>query len=309
MNIKTYFSSLIADTGTCWNRFWFWPLDRRPLDWLRIVAGCVSLYLLATLTPDLNTYFGENGLLPVEAVNRVSTNAAGDSLRGWSYLDYFTSSTELLSVHVLGIAVVALFTLGWLTPATSLLSLVVMLSTVHRAPMITTLVEPVVTLVLFYWCLGPGGPIAWAARAITRQPMQRVSVWASVSLRLIQVHVALLYGTMGLSKLLSDTWWNGTGIWWLMARPESRLLNLAGMAELTLGTTPIGLYLVNSWTHAVVVYELAFAVLIWNRTLRPLLLGWSIVHWIGIAILLGQPLLAVTMIGVNAAFMTNDTTR
>lgn len=296
-----YFGTLAANLGDCWNRFWFTPVDRRPLDWLRVVAGCVSLYLLATLIPDLNTYFGENGLLPAEAVNQLE-----GELRSWSYLDYFTASGELLAVHIAGMVAVALFTLGWLTPVTSVLSLLVMLSTVHRAPMITTMVEPVVTMVLFYLCLGPAGPLAAIARRLTGQPIDRVSAWSTVALRLIQIHLVLLYATLGLSKLMSEGWWNGTGVWWLMARPESRLFNLTWMAELKLGSTPIGVYLVNLWTHAVVAFELAFAILIWKRAVRPLLLGWSVVHWIGISILLGQPLLAATMIGVNAAFLDDD---
>jgi hypothetical protein len=306
MNARAYFSSLTADIGDCWNRFWFWPMDRKPLDWLRVAVGCISLYLLATLTPDLNTYFGSEGLLPVEAVDQIETGTAGNSLRGWSYLDYFTSSSELLTVHILGIVVVALFTLGLATPVTSLLTLLVMLSTVHRAPMLTSLVEPVVTMVLFYWCLGPGGPIAGITRLFTQQPTQRVSTWSTVSLKLIQVHLSLLYATMGLSKLLSESWWSGMGVWWLMARPESRLFDITGLAQVAIGDTPIGIYIINLWTHAVVAFEIAFAVLIWKRSLRPLLLGWSVVHWIGIAALLGQPLLAITMIAANAAFLTKD---
>ena len=296
--VQDYLSSLVTATGVCWNRFWFTPVDRQPLDRLRVVTGCISLYLLATLIPDLNTYFGPNGLLPVEAVNQLE-----GELRSWSYLDYFTTSSELLTIHILGMIVVALFTLGWFTPITSVLSLLVMLSTAHRAPMITTLVEPVVTMVLFYLCLGPAGPIAGLVRVFTQQPTDRVSTWSTVALRLLQIHLALLYATMGLSKLLSESWWNGTGVWWLMARPESRLFNIAGIAEWTVGSTPVGIYLVNFWTHVVVAFELVFAVLIWNRTLRPLLLVWSIFHWFGIGVLLGQPLLAITMIAVNAAFL------
>jgi hypothetical protein len=206
-------------------------------------------------------------------------------------------------LQVGGIVVVGMFTLGLFTPITSVASLAVMLSTVHRAPMLTSLVEPVVTMVMFYYCLGPGGPIAWIVGKLYNRPVERVSSWATVALRLVQVHLCLLYATMGLSKLMSDAWWNGTGVWWLMARPESRLIDLTGMATWNIGGTPVGIYLINLWTHAIVVFELAFPLLVWNRLVRPLLLGWSLVHWAGIAILLGQPLLALTMIGANAAFL------
>jgi hypothetical protein len=295
---QTYWGRLAAEAGAGWNRFWFQPIGRVPLDLLRIVSGAIALILLATLLPDLAFYFGPNGLLPVSAVNQLE-----GTLRGVSYLDHFTSPTELLLLQIGGMVVVAMFTLGLFTPITSVASLVVMLSTVHRAPMLTSLVEPVVTMVMFYYCLGPGGPIAWVVSKINNRPIERVSSWATVALRLVQVHVCLLYATMGLSKLMSDAWWNGTGVWWLMARPESRLIDLTGLAAWNIGGTPFGLYLINLWTHAIVVFELAFPLLVWNRLVRPLLLGWSLVHWAGIAILLGQPLLALTMIGANAAFL------
>src|SRR5690606_16295128 len=143
------------------------------------------------------------------------------ALRSWSYLNWVSSPAELYTLHIGGMVVVALFTLGWFTPVTSMLSLVVMLSTVHRAPMITTLVEPVVTMVLFYLCLGPAGPVAGIYRWFTRQPLPERSIWAAVPLRLLQIHLVLLYAVMGLSKLMSDSWWNGTGVWWLMTRSES----------------------------------------------------------------------------------------
>jgi hypothetical protein len=295
--VRRYFDTLFAELGTCWNRFWFQPSDRAPLDVLRVAVGLISLYLLATLTPDLDLYFADRGLLSIDTVNQLEAYS-----RGFSYFDYLHSHTELLTAHIAGIVIVALFTVGLFTSVTSLLSLVVMLSTVNRAPVLTTLVEPVVTMVLFYLCLGPAGPFAAIARLITGRPIERVSTWATVSLRLLQVHLALLYATMALSKLYSAAWWSGMGVWWLMSRPESRLVDLTGLA-----TTST--YWINLWTHLIVAFELAFAILIWNRLARPLLLAWSVVHWLGIAILLGQPPLAATMIAVNAAFVSPDVLR
>lgn len=290
-------NSRLQQAGTAWNRFWFCTADRRPLEVLRMISGGIALYLLATLLPDLAWYFGPQGVLPVSAMEQLE-----GSLRGPTYLDYFSSPTELMTVQVLGMLAVALFTVGWLTPLTAPLSLVVMLSTVHRAPMLTSLVEPVVTLVMFYYCLGPGGPLAWVASKFTQRPIGQHSVWANVALRLVQIHVAMLYGIMGLSKLMGETWWTGSGVWWLLARPESRLVDLTGLAGGDAAGTPLGLYLLNAWSHAIVAFELAFAILIWSRWFRPLLLAWSVVHWLGVALLLGQPLLAVAMIGANAAY-------
>lgn len=297
-----YFGTLAAETGNCWNRFWFTPTDRRPLDALRAVVGAISFYMLATLTPDLGAYFADGGLLPTETVQNLERE-----FHSFSYLNLLHTPTELLVAHLAGMAIVALFTFGIFTSLTSVLSLAVMLSTVHRAPMLTTLVEPVLTTAMFYICLGPAGPLAWLTKKFTDRPIAQESAWATVALRLFQIHIAMLYATLGLSKLLGDTWWNGTGVWWLVARRGSTLFDLTGLATLTAGETPIGVYLLNVWSHAIVVFEIAFAIFIWNRRLRPLLLGWSVIHWIGIAILLGQLPLAATMVGVNVAYLSGET--
>ena len=54
-------------------------------------------------------------------------------------------------------------------------------------------------------------------------------------------------------------------MWWLIARPESRLVDFTW-----LHTTP---KVIDFWTHAVVFFELTFPILIWIPLARPLLLG------------------------------------
>ena len=73
---------------------------------------------------------------------------------------------------------------------------------------------------------------------------------------------------MVIAQLQGAAWWQGTAVWWLMARPDSRLVDLTGLSRMGLAFE----YLVNFFTHAIVLYELCFVFLIWNPLARPILL-------------------------------------
>src|SRR6185369_10852111 len=104
----------------------------------------------------------------------------------------------LWTLHALGFLVLLAMTVGLFTRLSSVLSLVVVLSYVHRAPMISGPLEPVLTMLILYLCLGPAGrfysldrwfglvkPVA-AAGAPTGE-----AFWtANLAIRLIQVHLA-----------------------------------------------------------------------------------------------------------------------
>src|SRR6266478_4301857 len=66
--VVAYLNALCQSFGRGWNRFWFTPSDPIALGPLRIGAGLMALYLVATYSPDLETFFGRDGLLPVETL-------------------------------------------------------------------------------------------------------------------------------------------------------------------------------------------------------------------------------------------------
>src|SRR5262249_51639296 len=90
------------------------------------------------------------------------------------------------------------------------------------------------------------------------------TVSASIGLRLIQLHLCLVYGMAGLAKLRGPAWWIGTAIWGVLAAGEFRRFNLTWMARSD--------SLLNLLTHAGLFLEVSYPVLIWVKKLRPLLL-------------------------------------
>jgi hypothetical protein len=257
----------------------------------------MTLYWLATLSVDLVLLFGEQGLLPPEVVRRLTpVTSAGR----YSFLHWMTSPAALWAAHTAALVVVALFTVGLFTRVTSVLTLVVLLAYVHRVWMITGIVEPVLAFGLYYLCFAPCGAYfsldAWRRkRAMAAPPL--LSLGANIATRLLQIHTALVYFMMGITMLSSpfQTWWSGEAMWFLIARPESRMIDLTWMDD--------HINLLNFWTHCVVSYELAFAILVWNRWARPVILLLGIPHWCLLALVSGLAPFCLTMLALNLAFM------
>jgi hypothetical protein len=318
-----YFTSLTTELGSGWNRFWFAPSDPIALGVLRIAVGLIALYTLATYTPDLERYFGPNGLVPVgmlasleEQTRDIDRQAVPGQVREampreyrFSYLDRLHSGRALLTAHLVGLAVVAMFTVGLFSRLTSVASLIVFLSYLHRGPMLTAAAEPLVAILIFYLALGPSGSACsldhWlAVRRRQNEPLAIgqadtiASSWATVPLRLIQVHLALIYAMMVLGKLGNDNWWSGLGIWWLIARTESRMIDLSGLHQLPL--------VVSAWSYAVMLWQAMFPILIWNRLARPLLLLVNAVMWLLLAPVLGNLPLAAVMIAASLSFVSPE---
>jgi len=308
-SVSKYFQELTQRFGDGWNQFWFTPRDPFTLCVLRIAVGLVALYWQVTFAPDLIAFFGPDGLLPLSFVNSMSISPTEVS-----YLDFARTPAELWISQILGTAVLVAFTLGLFTRVSSVLALIVVISYIHRGPQLAGQAEPILSFLTFYLCLAPCGQYlsldAWrSARrrsATTGRPDERatshLSWTVTLATRLIQIHLVLVYVMMALAKTNGDAWWNGIAMWWLLARPESRTIDLTG----SLAGHP---YVVNGWTHAQLIFELVFPVLVWNRLARPLLLAISAVVWGLLALVTGLHLFALLMFVAGWGFVEPQSMR
>ena len=301
--MNQYLTTLVAEFGSGWNRFWFTPSDPLPLGRLRVAAGVMALYTHLTYSFDLIRLFGPRGMLSAETVHEFTS--AGRI----SYLAPITDPTLLWTVHVVGAVVLLMFTLGLFTRVTSVAALVVTLSYIHRAPMLTGQFEPILAFVMFYLCLGPSGARLSLDRLRTlrrekleppdpRDEPADVRSWgATVAIRLIQLHVALVYWMMAMSMIAhpGGVWWTGDAMWWLIIQPDASLIDLTWVGG--------PLYLLDAWSHAIVLFELIFAVLIWKRLASPLLLALSVPFWLLLALATGLAPFCLMMLLASSAFV------
>jgi hypothetical protein len=291
-----YWQELTSGVGDAWNRFWFQPADSRPLALVRIGTGLLTAVHFLSFWSDLTRWFAGNGLLPPETVRRL-TEEEGVANYGYSLLNLVTRPGELWGLEIVAIVAAILLALGVFSRASALVSLVMLLSFVHRAPMISGLGEPVLAFLLFYLCLAPSGEWlgvnAWLKQRKSHES-PTPSVLANLSLRLIQVHLAMFLFMIGMSKLSAEPWWTGDAMWFLIAQTHSRPVDLTFLRGAQ--------FLVNAWTHAFIAFEFLFPILIWNRLARPILLAIGLVLWVSLALVSGQLIFSLSLIVASGAF-------
>jgi hypothetical protein len=306
------FGDVTEEFGQRWNRFWFTRADALPCCVLRIAVGLIVTAHFLAMGPGLGIWFASDGALTPAAVKRIlELPGGGGATFHPSYLDYFPAGTGLYIVHVAAVIVSLAFAIGFLTRASGLLTLAALLAYVHRVPEVAGYVEPVLSFLIAYLVVAPSG--AWLSvdqrlfGSGKKSPLGSLlagssepSLAANISLRLIQVHIAMFYAMMGLSKLYGDAWWQGGAVWMLMAQTESRVVDATVFRRMG----QIGEYLLNFATHLIVYFELAFGVLVWTRIGRPVLLALSLIVWPIIILATGQLLFGLAMLAANMAFVS-----
>lgn len=315
--------------GEGWNEFWLRPRDPANLGRLRIGVGLLVLVWLLSFAPDLGTLFSFDGLLPTAGVTdweqdtvfREQFAFSDSSRRGLSpsprlsILALSEASGELWTALIACAVVVALFTAGVFTRITGVLALVAFLSFVNRAPLLCGPFEAVAAMLMFYLALSPCGAThsfdRWRALrkgSVAADPANvpaTISSWrhapprwsATVTLRLIQVHLCAIYVFMALAQWGGGggetPWATGDAIWLLAARPT------AGLSFRWLASAPV---LIDLWTHGMWIFEFAFPLAIWARRARPALLVLAALVWLAFGCLTGQFAFCLLMIVATWAF-------
>ena len=95
--------------------------------------------------------------------------------------------------------------------------------------------------------------------------------------------------------MLGASWWDGSAMWLSIANSEYQTVNLTWMASMPM--------LLALMTHIIVLFELSYCVLIWNRLTRPVVLLTAVMMHLGIATCLGMATFGLAMLIGNLAFI------
>lgn len=281
-----------------WDGFWYTPADPTLLGAIRILTGLMLLYTHAVWGRALRQFFGPSAWLSPALVRALQADQYTYSFWWW------VPPAWIWPAHLLSLLVLGLFTVGLRTRVTSVLALIVATSYVHRVPEATFGLDQINIMLLLYLTIGDSGQALSADRwlaarrlgAAASRPARSVS--ANLALRLINVHMCVIYFFAGIAKLKGESWWDGTAMWRALANMEYQSLDMTWLASY-----PRAL---NLATHASVLWEVSFAFLIWRPRLRSLMLAGAVVLHIGIGACLGMWTFALIMLIGNASFLPGD---
>lgn len=292
-----------------WKAFWFEPSDPLMLAIIRILTAGMLFYNLCVWTLDFEAFFSANGLQPLATVQKIYEGSPVFSF--WFYVP----EPWLWIAHLSCLAIVFLFFTGTATRLTSILSYLITISYSQRVPIANFGLDQILGLLCLYLAVGPCGAClsvdSWIRKLKARRKQTTESAVeavtklksssATVSLRLIQIHLCVIYFWAGFAKLKGDSWFTGEAMWNVIANLEYQTTDLTWMAHV-----PWLPYLV---AHITVIWELFFCVLVWNKTVRPVVLLIGTGMHFGIGAFLGMWTFGLAMTFCYFAFSDAATVR
>ncbi len=296
--VGRYLADLCRAVARGWNSFWYTPVDPTLLGLIRLLTGTMLLYNHAIWGLVLKDFFGPDSWL--------SQDLVADIFR--AHQPRLLHSGNWVPARGLGLARVCPVDDGPLL--------------VHDRPLDPHFVHPVARRRDFICASRSRGPLrprqghrdahalpgdrplglppsrstpGWPAAAAPaiKGPARPPSVAANFTLRLINVHMCIIYLVAGLSKLQGTAWWNGQAMWMVLGNLEYQAIDMTWLAWHP--------WLIELLSHFTLFWELTFCVLIWVPILRPLVLFESLVLHLAIGACMGLWTFSLVMLIAGCA--------
>jgi hypothetical protein len=294
-----------AGIAAGWNNFWFTPSLPHTLALVRICGGAMLFYTHAVWTLRLNDFLGPNGWLNADTSALLNRSQSGANY-AWSYLHYIESPALLYALHFAGLIVFAMLTVGWYTRVTAVLAWVISVSYVNRLTGTLFGLDQINVFIATYLMVGDSGGV-WS---VDRWLAARGEHWrhasgtqrridTNIAIRLLQLHMCVIYLFGGIHKMRGETWWDGSALWYAFASLEYQSIDMLWTAKHR--------WLLATLTHITVFWETFYCFLVWPKLTRPICIAMAVGVHAGIGLCLGMKTFGLVMIIGNLAFVHPET--
>lgn len=279
-------------------RFWTAPAAPQPLAWFRIGLAGVLLAQALSLIGHMNELYGRHGIVawsarweqPLPGVPDLSWLESALGLVGVS-----AGAAVPLTVAVYAGCLVGLL-LGYHTRLAAVAAWLTHTALVNSSYMSCYGADSFAQIGLFYCCWFPVGQALSLDRAAGRLPTSDVSLafQSRLGLRVLQLHVCIIYTSSGLEKALGQQWWTGEAVWRaVMGAPLEGPFDCSFLA-----TVP---WLAKALCWMTLLLEAGVVLFVWQPCLRKLWLVGIVGMHLGIALVLGLWTFSATMIVFDIA--------
>jgi hypothetical protein len=293
-----------------WDRFWFTPALPHTLAVLRICGGAMLLYTHAVWSINLNAFLGPNAWVNGRTAALLNRDADGNNY-AWSYLYYVDSPALLWILHIAALVVFAMLTIGLFTRVTSILAWLIAVAYCNRLTGTLFGLDQINVFIATYLMVGNSGGAwsvdRWLASRRTPSSIQQFAlahapaISTNIAMRLLQIHMCVIYLFGGIHKMRGDTWWDGSALWYAFAQLEYQSIDMTWMAQHR--------WILALLTHITVFWEAYYCFLVWPKLTRPICLAMAVAVHLGIALFLGMKTFGLAMIIGNLAFVYPETVR
>lgn len=304
-----------------WVDFWFAPTDPLGFHVVRFLAGLLFFCWLTPFAANHEAFFGLGGWFDIQAYREASRlpESTAAPLDSWSILYWVRDANPALltAIYWSSVVVLVLFTLGVAPQVTAVLAWLIVASYTAN-PAISYDADVLLIVLAFYLMIGyllfalprPGQrwsfqvlvpPISWFVGRTDPERENAPSTAGNLTLRLLQVHFALIICTSGFHKLQLAEWWSGAAFWYPLHPPFETTLaqarEQAGNATTYLSVLSLAAYLTLAW-------QITYPVYAWRPRWRIVLLGGAVIGWLGCAFLYKLPLFGPAILIGSLCFLT-----
>ncbi len=293
--------------------FFFRPRTAHTLALIRICTGSMIAYIHVVWMLRLSSFMGPNALIDNDVWQSLHANTWK-----WTYLAH-TESMSLIWAHEI-VACVAgvLMALGLASRLTIPIAWFLTLMTTHRLTGFMFGLDQITIMLALYLIVSRAGNVwsvdAWMTNHKLLGDPSRSSGLRSIgsalmnwgddgrpgwtntlSTRLIQLHLCVIYFFGGVGKLRGSLWWDGSAMWFSVSAYEYQSFDMTWIGHFP--------WIASIATHVALFWEVMYCAIIWPRYTRPIALSIALLVHGGIALFLGMVTFGWMMIVANFAFI------
>lgn len=267
--------------------FFLRPASYQPLAALRISVAAVLIIQALLITPEFFEFFGSAGLMQ-EPLQQFLTEPGLPRLAPYvKFLASWNISETLALGLVGGLYLFALINLmaGFCTRFSAGMSWFLHWVFMNTSSYTNYGVDVFAHIFLFYLIFIPSGR-AWSMDKKLWEGKNR-SWTARISLRILQLHLCLVYLSSGLDKIVGPQWQNGEVIWRSLMLPVYNQYDFSWLAGLP--------WLAKALSWGSLAIELGYSVFIWPSLTRKSWVAMTVGLHLGITLFLGLHMFGILM--------------
>lgn len=275
------------------------PASPIPFITLRIGLALVLLSRAFVEFDVLLDLYGNNGLIPWK-ISELGPVGWVPSMSWLSHQLGYLGITENGSVYVVfafyGIALIGML-VGFQTRISSIVAWLAHLTLFESASFSSYGVDSFVNIALFYCAIMPQAALVPLHQLFFKGKLER-TIRVGILLRVIQIHMCVVYFTSGIQKAKGAEWWNGEAIWRSVMQPQFYVFDMSWLANFPLVATAASI--------GTLVIEIGYLFFIWPRKTRHIWLAAIVSMHLAIAIILGLRFFGMVLIVLNLAAFGSD---
>ena len=280
------------------HEFFLQPLPAAALGLFRIAVSAFALVQLLILLPDWMWLYGPQGLLPWEVSEALATNQMPSLPDVFKLLSPLKVSPTMVVYLVTALYFLSLAGLaaGYRTRMMGIFAWLTHLILNTTGHFTAYGVETFTHISLFYCMVLPVGA-AWSIDNLKR-PSKLPPHLVTLSIRVVQLHLCIMYLASGLEKAMGDQWWSGEAVWIALQQDQFHQVDTGWMAAMP--------FIAKCLCWCTLLVETFYPVgMLWRKTRKYWLPAIVSMH-LFIALFLGLHLFGALMILLNIAAFSHQ---